>query len=199
MMQNDNEVSTKWIVGDSEDNRNKYYDIIAKHACKYIYDKSVVYINSGTTGNMMVKYLPSQIEYTVVTNSIGIANAIYNSYPSVKVRVLGGNLRCRGVCDGIDTIKQVYDFHFDISFITGYSYFLDGLTNTSDVTSELHRTVIQRTSQSILLMPYFKINSKKGIKVVESDEINILITNQEIGKNKFKVLEKIEGLTTEVV
>ena len=84
MMQSDLNMSWTWTLENDDDDRNPFFDQIAQSACKHITEKSTIYINSGTTGNMMVKYLPN-MEFTLVTNSTLIAYAAYKKCPLANI------------------------------------------------------------------------------------------------------------------
>lgn len=167
----------KWTVENDDNERNNFYDDISRAACKYISQNSTIYINTGTTGNMMVKYLPN-IEFTLVTNSILIANAAYKKCPMANIVVIGGKLRERGVCDDDITLQQLAFYNFDYSFITGEGFSKDGLSNSSKRTALLHNTIINVTNKNILLLPYFKLNQKGIYKTTDVDKIDVLITNR---------------------
>lgn len=190
----------KWTVEDEDCERDIRFDSIAKAACNYITPYSTIYINSGTTGNMMVKYLPD-IDFTVVTNSIIIADCLYKKNPKVKIIVVGGLLRCRGVCDDERTINLIQQFSFDVCFLTGEGFSVtDGLTNSSQKTSEIHRIVSCNSKRRIVLLPKFKIGDKGQFKTLDVTQVNTLITNCSNGKEpdllvdfrKIKSLEIVE-------
>lgn len=178
MMQCDLNMPWKWTLEKADDERNPLFDQIAQAACKHIAEKSTVYINSGTTGNMMVKYLPN-IEFTLVTNSTLIANAAYKKCSFANIIVIGGKMRVRGVCDDDVAYQQLSAFEYDICFLTGEGFSTEkGLTNSSRKTAELHRMILGRTHQKILLLPYFKIGHNGDFKVADASQIDILITNR---------------------
>lgn len=72
----------KWIVNDSDSSIDLDYLKIAEEACSFIEENEVIYINSGTSGNLMCRYLPNTFHYSVVTNSVHIADEGY-----IKLRI----------------------------------------------------------------------------------------------------------------
>lgn len=183
MRQSDLYMPWKWTLENDDDERNPFFDQIAQSACKHITEKSTIYINSGTTGNMMVKYLPN-IEFTLVTNSTLIANAAYKKCPSANIIVIGGKMRVRGVCDDVVAYQQLSTFKYDICFLTGEGFSREkGLTNSSRKTARLHSMIVSRTRKKILLLPYFKIGYSGKFKVVDATQIDILITNKLLDSN----------------
>ena len=183
MMQSDLNMPWKWTLENDDDERNPFFDQIAQSACKHIIEKSTIYINTGTTGNMMVKYLPN-MEFTLVTNSTLIANAAYKKCPLANIIVIGGKLRTSGVCDDDVAYQQLSTFKYDICFLTGEGFSIEkGLTNSSRKTSRLHNMILSRTCKSILMLPYFKIGYKGAFKVVDATQIDVLITNKILDSN----------------
>ena len=183
MKQSDLNMPWKWTLENDDRERDPFFDQIAQSACKHITEKSIIYINSGTTGNMMVKYLQN-IEFTLVTNSILIANAAYKKCPLASIIVIGGKMRVRGVCDDEVAYQQLSSFEYDISFLTGEGFSCEeGLTNSSKKTARLHNMILSRTRKKILLLPYFKIGYSGAFKVVDPDKIDILITNKILDSN----------------
>ena len=183
MKQSDLNMPWKWTLENDDRERDPFFDQIAQAACKHITEKSIIYINSGTTGNMMVKYLQN-IEFTLVTNSILIANAAYKKCPLASIIVIGGKMRVRGVCDDEVAYQQLSSFEYDISFLTGEGFSCEeGLTNSSKKTARLHNMILSRTRKKILLLPYFKIGYSGAFKVVDADKIDILITNKILDSN----------------
>lgn len=174
----------KWTLECTDKERDPYYDNISRAACLYITEKDTIYINSGTTGNMMVKYLPN-VKFTLITNSILIANAAYKLCSLADIIVIGGRLRIRGVCDDENTFQQLASYKYDVCFLTGQGFsYKDGLTNTSYRTSRLHNILLYKTKKKILLLPYFKIGQKGEFKSANADQIDILITNKILTSRK---------------
>lgn len=184
---NKSNIYEKWIIGDSNEKRNILYDTIACTAANMITEDSTVYINTGNTGNMMVKYLP-EFHFTLVTNSIIIAKSVFENYKNIDVIVLGGKLRIRGVCDKFDDSNfisdQISNFKFDFSFLAGEGVTIkDGLTNSSYNTSFLQQCIANNTKVNIALLPYFKINTIGSFKVIDIEKLNYIITNKYVNQD----------------
>lgn len=191
----------KWTLENEDSKRNPFFDMIACAACRHIIEKSTIYLNSGTTGNMMVKYLPD-ISFSLVTNSILIANAAYKKCPLANIIVIGGRMRNRGVCDDEVAFQQLSTYDFDISFLTGEGFSYEkGLTNSSQKTATLQNMILNKTQKKILLLPYFKVGKNGVFKVIDAQQIDLLITNKKLDSNKSAVikLNTISSLSIEYV
>ena len=179
----------KWTVNDSDSSIDLDYLNIAEEACSFIEVNEVLYINSGTSGNLMCRYLPHAFRYSVVTNSVRIADEL-SYHDNIDVYVLGGKMRCRGVCDDMMTLRQLEAMRFDKGFLTGYGVSSEyGLSNTSINTAALHKTVIENSISSVVLVPSYKIG-RTGFSVVdEIEKISILITNKDADKLEIKKIK----------
>ena len=187
----------KWTLENKDSERDPYFDQIAQAACRYITAYSTIYVNSGTIGNMMVKYFPN-IEFTLVTNSILIANFAYKKCSLANIVVIGGQMRDRGVCDDEISYQQLAKYEYDISFITGEGFTYEtGLTNSSNKTALLHKLVLTNTKyKKILLLPHFKIGKVGAFKVGDIDQIDIVITNKKAEENCSSQVERNKKMST---
>lgn len=88
------------------------------------------------------------------------------------------------------TLRQLEAMRFDKRFLTGYGVSSEyGLSNTSINTAALHKTVIENSISSVVLVPSYKIG-RTGFSVVdEIEKISILITNKDADKLEIKKIK----------
>ncbi|MEA4961699.1 DeoR/GlpR family DNA-binding transcription regulator [Lutispora sp.] len=171
-------------------------DAIAKRAVEFIKPNDAVYLTSARVGYLMVKYLPTNIEYTIVTNSIDNAS-ILRSYNNVQVYVAGGKMRSNGRI--VDSFAQefVRNMRFDISFLTGAGFSASfGISNGTAETSAFQRAVAENSRKNIALFPNQKIGHNSFLKDVDAAEFDVLITDWDAVEDE---LSKIEDLGVEVI
>lgn len=171
------------------------YDLIAKKAATYIKANDVVYFTGGSFGYLMLKYLPTDISYTLVVNSIDIANRL-RSMNNIDIYVAGGKMRPSSSI--VDTMATdfVSRLHFDLAFLTGGGLTADfGLSNGTDETATFQRKVIENSRKKILLLPSQKIGVDSFIKVCDIDCFDLLITDWDCVEDE---LTKIEEKGTEI-
>ena len=68
------------------------YREIARAAAAKICENDTVYLTGGSIGYIMVSFLPRDIRYTVVVNSVDIAREL-RSFDNIDVYVAGGRMR----------------------------------------------------------------------------------------------------------
>lgn len=80
---------------------------------EYIKENDTVYICAASVGYLMTKYLPENIKFTAVTNSIIVAEELL-PYENIETFVIGGKLRSRGYMADATSIGQVRSMRFDV-------------------------------------------------------------------------------------
>ena len=169
------------------------YAAIAKKGAEFVKENDIVYLTSGSLGFIMLKYLPNDINYTIVVNSVTLAEEL-KYWDNVTVYVTGGKMRMHGTTSLVDSFATAFvkNMNFDVCLMTGGGYDADfGFSNGTDETATFQRTVINNSRKKILMMPNQKIGFKAFIKVCEANKFDVLITDwdaidDEI--NKFKDL-----------
>lgn len=174
------------------------YASIAKRAAVYVKADDIIYLTSGSLGFIMLDYLPKDIEYTVVVNSVALANEL-KYWDNIEVYVAGGKMRRHGTASIVDGFAQsfVRNMHFDTCFMTGAGIdSVFGLSNGTSETADFQRAVIEQSNRSILMMPNQKVGFKAFIKVCSIESFDILITDWDAVEDE---LQRIEESGVEVV
>ena len=172
------------------------YDAIAKKAVEFIKPNDAVYITSGSVGYLMLKYLPTDIEYTVVTNSVDNAYYLKNS-GNISVYLVGGKMRPNGRI--VDSFAQefVRNMRFDVSFLTGAGFAADfGISNGTPETSAFQRVIAENTRKNIALFPHQKIGFHSFLKDVDAKKFDMLITDWDAVEEE---LSKFQELGIDVI
>lgn len=155
------------------------YDAISKKGAEFVKENDIVYLTSGSIGFIMLKYLPKDIKYTLVVNSVTLAEEL-KYWDNITVYIVGGKMRMHGTASLVDSFATAFikNLHFDICLMTGGGYDgAFGFSNGTDETATFQRTVIENSRKKILLMPNQKIGFKAFIKVCDTDKFDILITD----------------------
>lgn len=155
------------------------YDAIAKKGAEFVKENDIVYLTSGSIGFLMLKYLPKDINYTLVVNSVALANEL-KLWDNVNVYIAGGKMHQHSTASIVDSLATsfVKNMHFDLSLMTAGGVDAEfGVSNGTDETATFQRAVIENTRKNILLMPNQKIGFKAFIKVCDVNKFNTLITD----------------------
>lgn len=153
------------------------YREIARVAAKMIKENDIVYLTGGSFGHIMISFLPRDIHYTVVINSIDIGKEL-KCLDNIDVYVAGGKMRQSGSL--VDSLANefVSRLHFDLCFITGAGLTSEfGLSNGTDETATFQRTIINNSRNKCLLIPSSKIGIDSFIKVCNVDAFDTIITD----------------------
>lgn len=184
-----------WTVRDIQE-IHPCYAAIAQKACSFIQENDTVFITSASVGFLMIRHLPSHISFTVVTNSIIIADEL-KARENITVFIVGGQLRSRGNCRDALAIEFVRKLNFDINFITGAGFSAKvGLSNGTPEIAAFQNAVIENSRKNIVLAPNTKIGFNGFIKVADPARFDLVITDWEALEEE---LSRIQDLGVEVI
>lgn len=149
---------------------------IAKYAASLVNDGEVIYIDSGTTTLMMMKYLKNK-KITVVTSNTQIIETLTDS--DVECIILGGELtKNLGSLVGPITEKLLQNMFFDKSFLGASGYSLPGGINTPDVREATKKDIVRTNSkETYVLVDSSKADKTTFCKAFNLDEC-IIITDE---------------------
>ena len=174
------------------------YREISRAAAKKIRENDTVYLTGGSFGHIMVSFLPRDIRYTVIVNSVDIGKEL-RGFDNIDVYVAGGKMRQSGSL--VDSLANefVSRIHFDLCFITGAGLTAEfGLSNGTDETAAFQRTVIKNSRKRCLVLPSSKIGIDSFIKVCDADAFDYIITDWDCAEDQIAAIEK-EGVEVTIV
>jgi len=174
------------------------YAAIAKRAAALVKEKDCVYLTSGSLGFIMLKYLPRDIQYTLVVNSVALANEL-KYWDNVTVYIVGGKMRMHGTASLVDSFATAFvrNLHFDLCLMAGAGYdAVFGFSNGTDETAAFQRAVIENSRRKAVMVPNQKIGLRAFIKVCDAGQFDTLVTDWDAVEDE---LAKIEDLGVEVI
>ena len=174
------------------------YREISRAAVRMIRENDTIYLTGGSFGYMMISFLPRDIHYTVVVNSVDIGKEL-RGFDNIDVYVAGGKMRQSGSL--VDSLANefVNRLHFDLCFITGGGLTVEfGLSNGTDETASFQRTIIKNSRRRCLLMPSSKIGVDSFIKVCDIDAFHSIITDWDCVEDDIAAIEE-KGIEVTVV
>ncbi|MCL2773747.1 MAG: DeoR/GlpR family DNA-binding transcription regulator [Oscillospiraceae bacterium] len=174
------------------------YAAVAKKAAEFIKENDIVYLTGASLGFIMLAYLPETFPYTLVVNSVALADEL-KFWDNVTVYITGGKMRMSSKASMNDALAAdfVKNMHFDLNLMTGTGYETDfGFSTDSTETAAFMRTVIQNSRKNVVMVPNQKLGSKGFIKVCDADKFDVLITDWDAVEDE---LAKIEELGVEFI
>ncbi len=174
-----------------------YYHGIARKAAEYIGAGDTVFIYGAKAQCLMIQYLPADIPFTVVTNSLDIAGDL-RGFSNVEVFMIAGKMhREDGLLFGAVAADSVKPFCFDIGFINaGGLSARRGLTRVSADVALLDRAVASASRKLICLLPHEKLGYDAFYTMLKAEEIDLVITDPDAVEDE---LEQLKELGVEVV
>ena len=174
------------------------YREISRAAVEKIKENDTVYLTGGSFGYIMVRFLPKDIYYTVVVNSVDIGKEL-RGFDNIDVYIVGGKMRQSGSL--VDSLANefVSRLHFDLCFITGAGLTAEfGLSNGTDETAAFQRTVIKNSRNRCLVIPSSKIGVDSFIKVCDVDSFVAIITDWDCAEDQIASIEE-KGIEITIV
>ena len=174
------------------------YREISRQAATKIKENDIVYLTGGSFGYIMVTFLPKDIRYTVVVNSVDIAKEL-RAFDNIDVYIVGGKMRQSGSVVDSFANEFVSHLHFDMCFITGGGLTAEfGLSNGTDETATFQRTAIKNSRRRYLLLPGAKIGTDSFVKVCDVEVFDEIITDWDCMEEQVAVLEE-KGVKVTIV
>ena len=166
------------------------YREIAREAAKRIEENDMIYLTSGSLGHIMCMFLPKDIRYTLVVNSVDLGKEL-RAFDNIDVYVVGGKMRQSGAM--VDSLARnfVSRMHFDRCFLTGAGLTASfGLSNGTDETASYQRTILANTRHKHLLIPGTKVGVDSFIKVCEAKDFDEVITDWDCMEEQILQMEE---------
>ena len=152
---------------------------VARAICNMIKDGDTVFINSGTTTQLIAAELKRRGHLNIVTNSISVALAL-GGISTFRLILLGGEVNVKyGFTYGAEAEEKLSRYHADWAILS-----VDGIGAENGITTYhaeeavLDRIMIEHSSRAIVAADSSKIGRVGFLRVCESTEGITLVTNK---------------------
>lgn len=152
---------------------------LAKRAAAFTNQATQIYLDVSTTVEFMPKYLTNPNLFSV-TNSLDIADQLIRHSPG-KTRILGGNLDAEKRC--VVSTKPCLDlenYTFDYAFLSGVGIDQDGIYYAYEDDIDYKAKIRKQSKKLVLLLDSSKVNVKHNFKVLDLNQIDFIITNDNL-------------------
>lgn len=158
---------------------------IAKYIADNIADRSIVYIDSGTSTTAVLKYLKPTV--SVITSSIDLR--AFEECPC-EIYIIGGNYsKERASLYGAATIYALEHSNFDIAVLGANGYCESkGITTASMDEAFKKQTVIEKSAKVMFSLDHSKEGVCSFAKICDIDE-HMIVTDE-----KSKLSDKFENI-----
>ena len=152
--------------------------VIAKYAASLIQDNDIVYLDAGTTTEMMIDYIHAK-NILVVTQALSILDRLYER--QIRCYTLGGYIKfSTNIIVDNDTIEKMAAMNFNISFLgCNGIHSLVGFSTTNEIEAMLKKMIISRTKSAYILADSSKFDQISNIKFADKEDA-VIITDKEL-------------------
>lgn len=160
---------------------------IAKYTANLIEPKEVIYIDAGTTTELMIEYLKNN-DIIVVTNGIAHAKKLVDR--NIKTFILGGEIK--GITEaivGVKAVKDLENYNFTKGFFgaNGINE-LNGCT-TPDINEAMVKgEAIKRCERAYILADSSKFEECSFITFCKMEDVTIITNKKNCEKYKSEII-----------
>ncbi len=160
--------------------------LVARKAASLISNDDVIFVDAGTTNELLLGYL-NQDNLTVVTNSIHHAAKLVDK--NIQTIIIGGHVKkSTDASIGAVAYEQIKQLNFDKAFLGINGIDEEFLTTPDMEEAVIKRTVIENARKSYIVTDSSKIGQVSFAKV-DKIENTTIITNQSSGALMKKIKE----------
>ncbi|RLQ96247.1 DeoR/GlpR family DNA-binding transcription regulator [Falsibacillus albus] len=164
-----------------------HQNAIAKLAASYIDEHSTIFIGGASIHYVLLKYIPINIEYTVVTNSLEVAYVL-REYENIQLFLIAGNVKASGnITDALAT-EFSRQFTFDLCFATAGALSSNGLSTATPEVAIFHKTIYSRSRTVIALIEHHKFGKDMFSGMFPLNQLDLVITDEETLEKYLKML-----------
>ena len=153
-------------------------EAIARKISEIINDGDTIFINSGTTTQLIAAELRGLRNLNIVTNSISVALTL-GEIASFRVMLLGGEINSEyAFTYGADAEEKLSRYHADWAILS-----VDGVSSVSGITTYhaeeavIDRIMISHSDNVLIAADESKIGRVGFLRVCDSSETLTLVTN----------------------
>ncbi|WP_327084533.1 DeoR/GlpR family DNA-binding transcription regulator [Streptococcus equinus] len=160
--------------------------LVARKAASLISNDDVIFVDAGTTNELLLGYL-NQDNLTVVTNSIHHAAKLVDK--NIQTIIIGGHVKkSTDASIGAVAYEQIKQLNFDKAFLGINGIDEEFLTTPDMEEAVIKKTVIENARKSYIVTDSSKIGRVSFAKVDKIENVTI-ITNQSSGALMKKIKE----------
>jgi DeoR/GlpR family transcriptional regulator of sugar metabolism len=166
------------------------YNEIAKKAVSMIKERDVVFITSASVGYLMTQWIPNNFTFTVVTNSIIIAEELRKKN-NIRVILAGGEMDHKGNCYDAFAVELIKRMRFDKCFITSACISAEfGLSIQRTDAIHVWNAIIKSSKCVVGLYPTEKIGFDSIVSICPVEKLDLLITDWDAPEEQLKRLDE---------
>jgi DeoR family transcriptional regulator, fructose operon transcriptional repressor len=167
---------------------NAYQNAIAKEASLYIKEGQTVFIGGASTHFVMLKYLPPNIRFTVVTNSVEVAYHL-REIENIQTYLIGGFVKSSGNITDAIANELARQFTIDVCFATAGGLSEKGLSTATPEVALFHKTIYDNSKQLVTLIEHSKFGIDMFSRMYPVEKLDVVITDEETTQDKIDAIK----------
>lgn len=186
-------ISNEKDMDEKENLESDAKHLIGKYAATLVQDKSLIYVDAGTSTKIMCEYFEVD-QVTIVTNSSSIARVLKQK--GYKVYVTGGEFKLTtDAFIGSFTLETLKRFNFDMGFFGTNGVSLEqGFTTPDYEEAIVKQKAISKCKKAFVLADHTKFDVESAVQFASLEDAKIICdycNNKEYGKsNIIEVIKK---------
>lgn len=172
---------------------------IAQFTATLIKDEESLFIDGGSTTQILAPYIKDRRSMLFVTNSPDIADILLENEDNRVIQIGGEMTRDTHITIGPDAEDNIRKYYVD-KCVTGVSG-LDteiGCYAAIPAEASMKRTLVSHSRETILIVDSSKFNRKAFCKAFDFSQVHIVVTDSDTPKEELDALRE-KGITVYVV
>lgn len=162
---------------------------IAKECMKHIHNGDSIFLDASTT-SLMIAQMLSDMQLTVVTNSIKVVQSL-NENPTINVVVIGGQFT-RSSQSNLGRLSEEFleNYYFDTAFISCRSVSMEhGITDSNELQAGIRKIAATHGNTVFLIADYTKFNKTSFTKISGFEPVDHVVVDGELSEDWHIFLE----------
>ena len=152
-------------------------EAIAQACLQEIREGEAIFLDNGTTIQRVASKLVGR-HVTVLTNAIGVAEAVAD-LPTVEHILIGGQFRrIGGCCVGALALETLAHFTVNVAFLSASGFSESGVTVANVEEAKVKAAMIERARRVILAIDQTKVGATHFARVCDLDAVDVLIIDE---------------------
>ncbi|MBT0567063.1 DeoR/GlpR family DNA-binding transcription regulator [Williamsia sp. CHRR-6] len=156
---------------------------IAVAAAELVRPGTSIGISAGTTTHALARLLAPVADLTVITNSVPVADTLYENGRSDQTVLLTGGQRTRSFAlVGPIAVNTITSLHLDMLFLGTHGFDVEsGLTSPNLMEAQTNLALIRAARRVVVLADHTKWGVTALSSIIPLREVDVLITDVGIG------------------
>lgn len=163
---------------------------MGEKAASLIKDGETIFIDMSTTALEVIKAVPSNINITVITNSLEAIIKL-RMKKNIKLITIGGTFdKSNQFMGGTMANRFIDHYYVDKTFFSVKAISIDrGIMDSKEEIAEIRHRMIKNSKEVILVVDASKFDQVALFNVIQMNEITTIVTDKDLDIQWYKTLE----------